>query len=157
MKKFKWRLQRVLDLRGNQEQILKGQVSEITSKIAFTQGRIMAQKIKLQNLLKDKTYTSIKGRLSEHELFMKSIAHNDQAIKKLNTVLNILKNEYTIKMNELLELRKFRQALEKLREKAQHDYIKQQELAQQQQLDERTTIEFARRRIPQETTQQNWR
>ena len=148
MKKFTWRLQRVLDLTATKEQIKISEVNQVAQTIAAAKSNLVSLKLKLQDMLED-SKSNLKGRLTEHELFMNSIAHNDQAIRQLMEAINLLQNDHKKKMEELLEIRRYKEGLEKLRQKAKDSFNADQQAFEQAQMDERTTIDFARKKMLQ--------
>jgi len=145
MKRFKWRLQKVLDIKTKEEQKKKGELFGITEKLAQTRSELLRQKIILRELIENITKENPTKRLGIQEFFLKSSATNDELIKKLDgkiIELELLKKE---KIAEVLKVRKFRKGLDKLRTEAKIQFIKEQEKLEQAQDDEKTIMRFARK------------
>jgi len=144
MKRFVWRLQRVLDIKTKEEQIKKIELLKLTEKLAQKQSELLTQKRILQEIIADLAGKHPRQRLSEQELFLKHSATTDELIRKLKEQIRRLEAQQRQKIAELLKLRRFREGLEKLREQAKEKFIKEQEKLDQKELDEMTTIRFAR-------------
>lgn len=145
MKRFVWRLQRVLDIKAKQEQTKKAELVEITEKLAQTRSELLAQKRILENIINGLTEEHPKKRLSKQEFFLKCSATNDELIEKLQGRISELESQQREKIAEVLKLRRFREGLEKLRAKAKTRFIKEQEKLEQKESDEQATISFTRK------------
>jgi len=144
MRRFVWRLQRVLDVKAKQEQIKTQELFVITEKLAQTRSSLLAQQQILRDILESITNENAKERLSKQEFFLKNSAATDEQIKKLKTEVIELEAKQKEKIAEVLKLRRFKESLEKLKEQAQKKYIEEQEKLEQKQLDETATLSFAR-------------
>ena len=147
MKKFTWRLQRILDLKSKEEKILTARLNEITKNIAIAQSRVTTLRIKLKNLLDEMDNNKIHGRLTEHELLMKSTFYNDLAIKTLMAEISKMKTEKQKKTEELIQLKRYKEGMEKLRQKAKDQYMAAQQKIEQNEADDRSTVRFCRDKI----------
>ena len=150
MKRFAWRLQKVLDIKTKEEQKKKGELLKITEKLAQTRSELLRQKIILRELIENITKEKPIKRLGIQEFFLKSSVTNDELIKKLDgkiIELELLKKD---KIAEVLKVRKFRKGLEKLRAEAKIQFIKEQEKLEQAQDDEKTTMRFTRKIMQKE-------
>ena len=146
MKRFVWRLQRVLDIKTKQEQKKKAELLEITEKLTQTQGELLTQKRILEDIIQGLRSKHPKKRLSEQELFLRCSATSDELIKKLKNKISGLESQQKEKIVEVLKVRRFKKGLEKLRCDAKTEYIKSAEKLEQKEADERTTIGFVRKR-----------
>ena len=84
MKRFVWRLQRVLDVKTIEEQTKKTELFKLTEKLAQTHGQLLMQKRILEDLIADISGKSPQNRLSEQELLLKFSVTIDEQIKQLN-------------------------------------------------------------------------
>lgn len=80
---------------------------------------------------------------------MRWAATDDELIKKLREKKHELETQQRKKIAELLEVKRFKEGLEKLRDKAKMQFITEQEKLEQEELDEGATISFTRKIIQQ--------
>ncbi len=147
MKRFAWRLQRVLDIKRKEEQIKKAELLEVTEKLARARGELLQQKRVLENIIDSITEERPRRRLGKQEFFLKCSVTNDVLIKELENKVNELETRQREKIAEVLKLKRFKEGLEKLRVEAKIQFIKEQERLEQKEADEMTTIGFARKII----------
>ncbi|MBA7701585.1 hypothetical protein ES703_110325 [subsurface metagenome] len=145
MKRFVWRLQRVLDIRKKEEQKARAELLELTERLAQTRGELLMQQKMLEDIINALTGENLKKRLGKQEFFLKFSAASDEQIKKLKDKVNELELQQRDKIAEVLKLRRFKEGLEKLRTEAKMRFIKEQERLEQKQLDEGATVSFVRR------------
>jgi flagellar biosynthesis chaperone FliJ len=145
MKRFVWRLQRVLDIRKKEEQKARAELLELTERLAQTRGELLMQQKMLEDIINDLTGENPKKRLGKQEFFLKFSAASNEQIKKLKDKVNELELQQRDKIVEVLKLRRFKEGLERLRTEAKMRFIKEQEKLEQKQLDEGATVSFVRR------------
>jgi len=145
MKRFVWRLQRVLDIRKKEEQKARAELLELTERLAQTRGELLMQQKMLEDIIDALTGENPKKRLGKQEFFLKFSAASNEQIKKLKDKVNELELQQRDKIVEVLKLRRFKEGLEKLRTEAKRRFIKEQEKLEQKQLDEGATVSFVRR------------
>ena len=83
MKRFTWRLQRVLDVKTKQEQIKTQELFVITDKLAQTRSGLLAQQQILRDILESIANEKPSERLGTQEFFLRNSATTDELIKKL--------------------------------------------------------------------------
>jgi len=149
MRRFVWRLQRVLDIKTKAEQARRAELLELTEKLAQTHGALLMQKRILEDIIDGLAGKNPKKRLSQQEFFLKWAATNDELIEKLKEKEGELKLQQREKITEVLKLKRFKEGLEKLRDKAKMQFITEQEKLEQKELDEGAIIGFTRRTIQQ--------
>ena len=150
MRRFVWRIQRVLDIKVKQEDLKRAELISITEKLILKRTELLGQERILAELLAEIAVMEPKSRIMEQEFFLKCSATNIELIKKLKEKIKELELEQRKKTEEILEIRKARQVLEKLRAKAEQQYRKEQEKLEQKEIDESATVSFVRRmREPQ--------
>ena len=149
MKRFVWRLQRVLEIKKKQEQKTRAELFELTERLAQTRGELLARQKMLESIIEGLTGKSPKKRLGEQEFFLRYSTASDQQIKELIGRINELESQQREKIAEVLRLRRFKEGLEKLRVEAKIQFIKEQEKLEQKELDEGAMISFVRK-------SQNW-
>lgn len=145
MKRFVWRLQRVLDIKTKEEQTKKTELLKITERLAQARGKLLMQKRVLENIISDITGKHPQKRLPEQEFFLKCSVTNDRLIKILTKNVTELESRQMKKILELLSVKRFKEGLEKLRAEAKRRYINQQEKLEQKDIDETATVGFARK------------
>ena len=123
MKKFRWRLQRLLDVRQKQEEALRAELMSLTEESAALRGRILMEKAMLRSRLADLRHTAAGRRVRCQQDFMAGVAVVDAQIAALQNDLNGVEQKRSKKTEEIMAVRKFRKALERLKEQAMEDYV----------------------------------
>ncbi|PKL50696.1 MAG: hypothetical protein CVV39_01170 [Planctomycetes bacterium HGW-Planctomycetes-1] len=145
MKRFVWRLQRVLDIKIKEEQIKRAELLAITHKLAEAQSELLMQRRILTDVINSLSQEHPKIRLDKQALFLRYAAINDELIKKLENKVKEIEIKQKEKISEVLKVKKFRKGLEKLRAETKMRFIKEQEKLEQKDADEMTTMGFARK------------
>ena len=145
MKRFVWRLQRVLDIKKKEEQKKRAELFELTEKLAQTRGELLVHKKLLEDIINGLAGENPKKRLSKQEFFLRHSAASDEQIKKLKEKISELESQQKEIIAEVLKLRRFKEGLEKLRVEAKTQFIKEQEKLEQKELDEGAIVSFARK------------
>jgi len=148
MKRFVWRLQRVLDIKKKEEQKTRAELLELTEKIAKRRGELIMQRKIVEDIIAGLTSENPKKRLGKQEFFLRYSATSDEQIKKLKDKISKLESQQREKIAEVLKVRRFKEGLEKLRAEAKIQFIKEQEKLEQKELDEGATVSFVRRKAP---------
>ena len=149
MKRFAWRLQRLLDIKIKEEDVKRSELITVTEKAVAVRGQIMLSKANLRRMLAELKDQKGTQRVTQQELFLQYTYVFDRKIEELENRLTELENLRHMKIREILEIRKLRKGLEKLREKAKTEFMQQQEKREQNELDDNTTIRFARNILQQ--------
>ncbi|MBN2270467.1 MAG: flagellar FliJ family protein [Sedimentisphaerales bacterium] len=144
MRRFVWRLQRVLEIRANEEQIKKTELLKLTQRLTEKRSELLIQKRILNEMIAALAKMEPHKRLIEQELFLKCSTTSDDLIGQLKKQIRQLEIEQSDRIAEVLKLRRFREGLEKLREQAKMKFMKEQEKLEQKELDETAAIRFAR-------------
>ena len=149
MRRFVWRLQRVLEIKTKSEQTKRAELLKLTEKLAQTRGELLMQKRILEGIISDIAGKNPQKRLGQQEFFLKWAATNDELIEKLKGKERELKTQQRKKIAEVLKIKRFKEGLQRLRDKAKMQFIKEQEKLEQKELDEGATISFTRKIIQQ--------
>ena len=152
MKRFVWRLQRVLDVKTKLEQKKRAELLEITQKLVGTQSELLVQQKILEEILDELNKENPQKRLGKQEFFLRHSTATDERIKKLKNKVSELELQQREKIAELLKVRKFKEGLERLQAKAKREFIKEQEKLEQKELDEGATVSFVRKMIEKSDT-----
>ncbi|UCC97907.1 MAG: hypothetical protein JSW66_18925 [Phycisphaerales bacterium] len=152
MKRFVWRLQRVLDIKKKKEQKARAELFELTEKLAEARGELLSRQKMLEEIVRGLTKESPKKRLGQQEFFLRYSAASDEQVKKLKDKVLAFELQQKEKVAEVLKLRRFKQGLEQLRVETKRQFIKEQEMLEQKELDERANVSFVRNAHSQERT-----
>lgn len=144
MKRFTWRLQKVLDVKTMEEQVQRAELLKLTEKLVQTQGTLLMEKRILEDMMSDIAEKEPRERLGAQELFLKYSKTSDELIAKLKQEVGHLRLQQKEKIAEVLKLRIFKESLEKLRAEIKKEFISNQEKLEQKQADERCTMRMAR-------------
>ena len=155
MKRFVWRLQRVLDIKTKKEQKMRAELLELTEMLAETRGRLLMQQRILEDVIAGLAEENPKKRLRRQEFFLRYSGTSDEQVKKLKEKTSELESQQREKIAELLKVRRFKEGLERLRAEAKIQFIKEVERLEQKELDETATVSFARNMIQQERVSNN--
>ena len=145
MKRFTWRLQRVLDIKGKEEQIKKAELLGITEKLAQRRGELFMKQRLLKDMIESLSEEEPKVRLDKQAFFLRFSSTNDELIKKLKCEIKELVIQQKEKIAEVLKIRQFKEGLEKLRVEAKSQFIKEHEKLEQKDANEMATESFARK------------
>jgi flagellar export protein FliJ len=144
MKRFTWKLQRLLDVRSRQEELKKAELLALVQKIAAVRQNLLMRQAKLRQMFGELAQQEAQTRLRQQPLFLKAVAFADERIKAIKKQLEELETQRTAVMAQAIELRRFRKSLEKLRVAAKEEYDRETKKIEQQFLDETANIAFAR-------------
>lgn len=148
MKRFVWRLQRILDIKTKAEQIKKAELLALTGRLTRTRSELLMQKALLKEIISGIAEKQPQKRLSEQEFFLKYSVTADELIKRLEGKISELEAQQREKIAEVLKIKRFREGLEKLRAQAKANFIAEQEKLEQKELDEMAAIGFVRQTDP---------
>jgi flagellar biosynthesis chaperone FliJ len=144
MKRFVWRLQKVLDVKTREEQLRRTELFQIVEQVAARRGELLLRQRMLQDLMAEIQGQESAQRLNAQEFFLRHAATDDDQMRRLQDEIAALEIRHQEKTAEVLAVRRFKEGLEKLRAQAREEYLREQEKLEQKEQDERTTIAFAR-------------
>ena len=144
MKRFVWRLQQVLDIKAREEQARRSELLKLTERLAETRRRLLDARKILRDIILRIARQQRRQRLGEQEFFMKYSAASDEQIRGLMDDVSRLESQQRLKVAELLEVKRFREGLERLRAEAKRQFMAEQERLEQKEMDEGATMTFAR-------------
>jgi flagellar FliJ protein len=146
MKRFVWRLQRVLDIKKKEEQKKRTELLELMERIAQTRGELLTRQMILEDIINALSGEDPKKRLGEQEFFLRYSVTSNEEIKKLKDKVSELESQQREKIVEVLKVRRFKEGLERLQADAKTQFIKEQEKLEQKELDEAATVSFVRKK-----------
>ena len=145
MKRFVWRLQKVLDIKTKEEQVKQMELFRLTETLAERQSELLMRQQVLREIMSEITRDKSSKRLGTQEFFLRHAATNDQIIEKLREQIRQLETQRHEKTAEVLAAKRFREGLEKVRDEAKAQFIQEQEKLEQKEMEERTTVTYARK------------
>ena len=145
MKRFVWRLQRVLEIKKKEEQKTRAELFELTERLAQTRAELLTRQKMLENIIEGLAERNPKKRLGEQEFFFRHSAASNEKIRELQDMVNELELQQREKIAEVLKVRRFKEGMERLRIEAKIQFIKEQEKLEQKELDDGATISFVRK------------
>jgi flagellar export protein FliJ len=146
MKRFVWRLQRVLDVRIKQEQVKRTELFRVTQELAEKRTELLLRQQLLKEALASIGMENSSQRIGEQEMALRYAATNDEQIRRVKEAICTLEVRQKEKLAELLAVRQSREALERLREDTRQRFLQEQEKLDQKESDERAVIAFGRNR-----------
>ena len=152
MKRFVWRLQRVLDVKTKEERTTRAELLKLTEMLTGTRSELLMEQRILQDIIDDLKNQKPQKRLGSQEFFLRHSAINNDHIKKLRNRIKELELQQQEKIAEVLKARRYKEGLEKLRAETKIQFIKEQEKLEQKELDEGATIRFVRKKLQQTGT-----
>ena len=143
MRKFQFNLEKILELRKYDEQ-------QWEIKLGQTTGRCNALKKKIEERRSSRKQTFNQRHLDTGDMRMFMYVENythrmDQEITELRAELEQAEKERKDVQEKFLEVSKKRKILDKLKERKQQVYYKQQEKQEQKVLDEISSAQYARK------------
>jgi len=143
MRRFVWRLQKVLDVKAKEEQLRRTELFRLTEQLAARRGELLLRQRILQDLLNEIRQQQAPVRLHAQEFFLRHAAADDEQIHRLQEEIANLEIRQKQKREEVLAVRRFKEGLEKLREHAREEHTREQQRLEQRELDERTAIAWS--------------
>lgn len=147
MKRFVWRLQRVLGIRKKEEQKARVELLELTERLAQTRGELLVQWRVLEDIINGLIGENSENRLGRQEFFLRYSAATDEQIKKLEEKVSKLELQQRDKIAEVIKIRRLKEGMERLQTEAKMRFIAEQEKLEQKQLDERAIVSFVRKSL----------
>jgi flagellar export protein FliJ len=147
MKRFKWPLQRLLDVTSQRELALRAELFALSRDIARLRQHIVTLRAVLRALLADLGRQALEQRIPQQELFMRSAVTDEKRIARLRKELDDKEKLRADKTRQFLKVKASRETLERLREEARLRHRKEMESAELKQLDESSQVSFVRRTL----------
>lgn len=152
MKRFEWRLQRVLDLKEKTEKVKRAELLKLAEQIAAARVRLMNEQRKQREQMAAIARERAGQRVARQATFLSFSAFDDERIAKQQNHVQQLETIQEKKTRELIELRQAKEGLEKLRAEAKAAYLAEQEKAAQREMDEHTNMAFARKKFQKQSS-----
>lgn len=144
MARFVWRLQRILDVKKRLEDAKRMDLLRIANEIAQARAVLWAQQRLIEQGCRQIAHLPPSERPRQQEFFIRYVQANDERISQIKAHIQKLQNSQRQIASQLLEIRRSRQALERLKERAMQRFLQDQRRFEQKQLDEMASIRFIR-------------
>jgi flagellar export protein FliJ len=144
MKKFAWRLERVLEIKVKQEEMQRALVAQINERIAKVKREIAEWKEKAEKMLAGVRQCGPGERIGQQAFVLKTMAYLNEQVEKTKKKLAELESTREREMMKLLEMRRFRMSLENLREAAKVQHGLEVKKFEQAQSDDAVAVATAR-------------
>ena len=145
MKRFHWPLERLLKVTVQRELALRSELLALMHRTMRVRQEILARTAALRSLLSDLAGKSFQDRAALQEVFMATSARTERTIAGLREHVRELTVERGKKTADLITLRKSRDTMERMREEARQEHIREQLKLEQKEFDETAQIAFGRR------------
>jgi len=152
MKRFEWRLQRVLDLKEKTEKVKKAELLKLAEEIAGAKVRVMNEQRKQREQMAAIAQERAGQRICRQAAFLTFSAFDDERIAAQRNHVRQLEDVQETKTRELIELRQAKEGLAKLRAEAKETYMAEQERAAQREMDEHANVAFTREKYQKKTS-----
>lgn len=151
MKRFQWRLQRLLDITEQREQVARAELFRIAQQILAVCQEIVERQTVVRMILADLAARDLIERLDDQTVVLTCSAAEQRVIERLRGQQSELEAERETRMSEFLRIRSTRRTLERLREEARQEHLRDEARREQKQFDETAHMAFARKERPRLT------
>ncbi len=145
--RFKWNLQKVLDVRKTQEQILKSELFKLTQQQLNIQQKIILLQMQIRTSASKLKALPFEQRISNQSSFLSFSFKIENDIESFNNKLQEMEKQKQKKLQEHIQARKSRKSLEKLKEKKYQEFMYRQNKAELNFLDDLVNTKSARERM----------
>jgi flagellar biosynthesis chaperone FliJ len=145
MTKFKWTLQRLLDVTRTREDALRHELAMLAGQIARFEQEIASRQATVKAALVEMAAIDLLGRLSRQETFMRCAGTVEKSVRLLAGKVAQIQTQREALAQKFRTLRESRKALERLREESLAKHNKTQSGLEQKQFDQTAHVAIARR------------
>lgn len=145
--KFRWNLDKVLDIRKKQEQLLKTELFEVTQKQVNMQQKIMLEEMEIRSAALRIKEMPPYQRMEMQRGFLSYSFGVKSRIDRLKDELKKIEKQRQEKLKENIIARKNRKALEKLRQTEFEKFVADQNKKELDMLDDITNTKTAREKL----------
>ena len=144
MKRFRWRLQRLLELKVQQELALRAVLFQLSRDIAAVRHEIIRREAALRAALAELGDREFQQRLPEQQVFMDCSVSEEAELDGLRGKLEALQQRRSETIDAFKKTKSSRESLERLRDESFRRYTKEALRLEQKELDENSQVTFAR-------------
>lgn len=150
MKRFRWPLQRLLEVTLQRERALQVELFRLSRQIAAVHQEIFRRRAAMRVALAELAQEALARRLARQQIFMEYSAAEEVRLDRLREELKNLQERRTETMTALAKKRTSRKALERLREQAFGRHVREMTREEQKQLDESSQVAFVNKMLQQQ-------
>lgn len=147
MKRFRWPLQRLLDVTLGREQAIRAELAVLANRIRQLRQEVGRRRQRLRELVARLDGLDLTQRLTEQMSIMPLVDQEQRRIEDLESQAAILEQQRQAKTREFMQVRQRRQSLEKLRQQAHLRYQQEAARQEQKQTDEAGNVGYVRSRM----------
>ena len=147
MRRFQWRLQRLLDVTAQKENAARNELAALADRIARLARAVAEEKARLREVLADLAEQCIEDRFLHQPMLAACLRHRQARMDRIAAERDECERVKQEKTHELIRLRNSRQTLERMRDEARQRYLRDEAAREQRQLDEAAQVAFARSAI----------
>ncbi len=144
--RFVWRLQRVLDLKEKVEKVQEAALLRLTEELATTRMLYLHEKRQLNQTMMAIGRSSPGTRLPQQQFSLKYAAYDNERLRQQSLTLQQMEVQQKEKIAELVELKRAREGMQKMRAEAKRGFETEQEKRQQKESDDLANSAFAHKR-----------
>ncbi len=149
MKRFRWPLQRLLDVTVQRERAARAKLFRLSQEIAAAHREIFRLQASLRSALDELADLEMEKRLIAQEVFMRYAEAEEAKLDLMREKLKALQERQSENLTEFKKAKSSRETLERLRDEALRRHTRETLKAEQKQLDESSQAAFARELIKQ--------
>ena len=147
MKRFAWPLQRLLDVTEQRERAQRAELLALTREMARLRQDAVAHRAGVRALIAELGRLTLSERLSRNVDFVRCCQAHDRQNEQLEARIAKLAVQREEMTRVLMRTRKSRETLERFREEARQEYLREQTKLEQTQFDETAHTAKARKMI----------
>ncbi|MCD6304044.1 MAG: hypothetical protein J7M21_03685, partial [Planctomycetes bacterium] len=136
MRRFHWPLQRLLDVTAQRERAQRAEMLSLSRQLAQLRRRVMVNDSAVRGLIAEAGRLDLAERLRRHDATAAAVDAYRRRIRRLTERLDSLEARRREQSRLLMQTRKKRQTLERLREEARQEHLREQLKIEQKQFDE---------------------
>jgi hypothetical protein len=145
VKRFKWPLQRLLDVKVQRERALRGELLALSRQMARLRQEILRRQVVLRSLLAELAGEELQRRIPRQQIFLGCAEADERQIRSLRQELKALDLQRQAKTEQFMKTKASRETLERRREEASRLHMREQLRIEQKQFDETAHVSFARK------------
>jgi flagellar export protein FliJ len=144
VKRFRWRLQRVLDVTVQREKALRAELFGLSRRIVRLRQEVVRRRADLRSVLSDLAGRPVAERMARQEVFLRCAEAVEREIARLDAQARELEQTRSERTRTFLRVRSSRETLERMREDASREHQREQLKLEQRQFDESAHVSHAR-------------
>jgi flagellar biosynthesis chaperone FliJ len=145
VKRFHWKLQRVLDVKQQRRRALQSDLFLLAQQVAQVREQTLERRTRLRVILEELGGRRLADRIAAQAVFMQFVGVEEAAIAALEARLADLEATRAEVRQRFLEVRAACRMLTRLREDAYREYLREVSRQEQKMLDESAHVAYARR------------